>query len=225
MFRPPFFPRLSTLVAAAPLLIVPLLAGCSGVVKNLNSAQVKAPTVTVDNALGIAGQVVANVPASGGTPAAQAYPFPNQPPINAADVQSATLAVSLAPTVSVTAPQGQALPATFTLSSLSVTPEADKLDAAGNVTSRLTLSPLATSAPVTFTQTSPGVYAASAPVTLGQATPVSAADAQALAALITGGADANRAVLTITAASAGLPTGTTLSFTVGSSQLLVRTGS
>ncbi len=202
-----------------------LLAGCSGVVKNLNSAQVKAPTITVDNALGLSGQTVTQVPATGATPATQTYPFPNQSPINQADVQSATLALTLNPAVTVAAPTGTALPATFTLSSLAVTPQASKLGTGGAATSTVTLSPLTLAAPVTFTQTAAGTYTASAPLALTQATPTTGADVQALVSLITSGANSNQAVLTISAASAGLPAGSTLDFTVGSSQISVRTGS
>lgn len=210
----------------SPLLIAPLLlAGCSGVVKNLNSAQVKAPNITVDNAFGLSGQTVTGVPATGTVPATQTYTFPNQSPINQADVQSATLALTLAPTVKVAAPAGSALPASFTLSSLSVTPKANKLGAGGAVTGTLTLSPLTLAVPVTFTQTASGTYTASAPLALSQATPTVGADVQALVGLITSGADTNEAVLTISAASAGLPNAATLDFTVGSSQIVVRTGS
>ncbi len=214
------FCRLTPLLAASAL-----LAGCSGVVKNLNSAQVKAPTITVDNALGLGGQTVTGVPATGTTPATQTYSFPNQSPINQADVQSATLALTLNPAVTVAAPAGASLPATFTLSSLSVTPQANKLGTGGAVTSTITLSPLTLAAPVTFTQTAAGTYTASAPLALSQATPTAGADVQTLVGLITSGADSNAATLTISAASAGLPGGSTLDFTVGSSQIVVRTGS
>ena len=217
---PHLFCRLTPLLAASAL-----LAGCSGVVKNLNSAQVKAPNITVDNALGLSGQTVTKVPATGTTPAVQTYTFPNQSPINQADVQSATLALTLNPAVTVAAPAGTTLPTTFTLSSLSVTPQANKLGTGGAVTSTVTLSPLLLTAPVTFTQTTSGTYTASAPLALSQATPTAGADVQTLVGLITSGTDTNQAVLTISAASAGLPGGSTLDFTVGSSQIVVRTGS
>lgn len=215
------FTRTLTPLLAAPL----LLAGCSGVVKNLNSAQVKAPTITVDNALGLGGQTVTKVPATGTTPATQTYTFPNQSPINQANVQSATLVLTLNPAVTVASPTGTALPSSFTLNTLSVTPQASKLGTGGAVTSTVTLSPLTLTAPVTFTQTASGAYTASAPLALSQATPTAGADVQALVGLITSGADSNQAVLTISAASAGLPDGSTLDFTVGSSQIAVRTGS
>lgn len=214
------FRSLTPLLAATSL-----LAGCSGVVKNLNSTQVKAPTITVDNALGLGGQTVTQVPATGTTPAVQTYPFPNQSPINQADVQSATLALTLNPAVTIAAPAGTTLPATFTLSSLSLTPQANKLGTGGAITSTVTLSPLTLAAPVTFTQTASGTYTASAPLALSQATPTAGADVQTLVGLITSGADSNQAVLTISAASTGLPDGSTLDFTVGSSQISVRTGS
>ncbi len=220
MFLTRFF-RILTPLLAAPL----LLAGCSGVVKNLNSAQVKAPNITVDNAFGLNGQGVTGVPATGSVPATQTYTFPNQSPINQADAQSATLALTLGSTVKVAAPAGSALPTSFTLSSLSVTPKADKLGTGGAVTGTLTLSPLTLAAPITLTQTASGTYTAAAPLALSQTTPTVGADVQTLVGLITSGADTNQAVLTISAASAGLPAGTTLDFTVGSSQIVVRTGS
>ena len=217
---PHLFLRLTPLLAASAL-----LAGCSGVVKNLNSAQVKAPTITVDNALGLGGQTVTGVPATGTVPATQTYTFPNQSPINQADVQSATLVLTLDPAVTVAAPAGSALPATFTLSTLSVTPQANKLSTGGAATSTVTLSPLTLAAPVTFTQTASGSYTASAPLALSQATPTTGTEVQNLVGLITSGADTNQAILTISAASTGLPIGSTLDFTVGSSQIAVRTGS
>ena len=52
--RPRLVPRSASRAACAlALAAVPVLSGCSGVVKNLNSAQVNVPNVTVSNPFGL----------------------------------------------------------------------------------------------------------------------------------------------------------------------------
>jgi len=220
--------RLRFPLAALALTAGTALSGCSGVVKNLNSAQVKAPNIVVGNAFGINSQAVV-VPVGGAAPALQTYAFPNQQPINQADVQSATLSLDLAPTLTLATPGGGGAIPSFTLNSLVVTPEVDKLDAAGKVVSSLTLAPLMTAGPLTFTQQAGGggnpTYAASGGAfQLQQTTPTSGADVQTLVSLITSGGNSNQVILKISADAAGLPAGTSLSLTVSNNQLVVRTG-
>jgi len=220
--RPRALPLLALALAAGTA-----LSGCSGVVKNLNSAQVKAPNIVVGNAFGINNQAV-TVPVGTAAPALQTYPFPNQQPINQADVQSATLSLSLAPTLTLATPGGGGGVPSFTLNSLVVTPEVDKLDASGKVVGSLVLAPLTTGAPLTFTQQPGGAnpsYAASGGAfQLQQATPTSGADVQTLVNLITSGGNSNQVVLKISADAVGLPAGTSLQLTVSNNQLVVRTG-
>lgn len=205
----------------------PVLTGCSGVVKNLNSAQVNTPPTTVDNVFNLNGQNAALTLGSANN--VQKYAFVNSNPqaINPAQVVSASVAIGVSPTVTVIAAPGQTLPATFTLTSLSISPELDSLNAAGAVTGTANLNTLtAAGTPITLTQSgTPGQYTASSPIVFQPAAPTTGTDLTNLINVLNTGQGNNQVLLTLNAASPTLPAGSVLSFAVTSNQLVVSAGS
>ncbi len=235
-----------TLIGVAVLAAGPVLSGCSGVVKNLNSAQVNVPNVKVANPLGISNQAakvtISHVASPGVTahvvlkPRAGTingpYAFTKQA-INLSNLQSAELDVSLQPTVTLT---GTGLPAGFTLNTFVASVEVDDLSGPGttvgsgttvddslvlpvppNAGSQLTLT-----SSVHFTQQA-GTNTYTADTAL-QVQPLIINDQTTINHLTTivSGENLNKqAVVTLTATSPDLPDGTQATFTFGDTSLTV----
>ena len=227
------FHSLPRAIALAALLAAsPTLSGCSGVVSNLNSAQVKVPNVTVANPFGLDKQAVA-VAVTNTAPHALAgsvspkpradsnvntFSFPNQNPIGLADVKSAQVAFSLAPRVTL---DGTSLPTRFTLTTLTVdgvVADTDGMGAGGSVP----LTQLTSGSTLSFTQQSDGSYLADAgTIQLAQQARTTDAQLQSLLNIVTGGPTPNMATLTLNATSPDLPTGTLLHLTFDTTTLTV----
>jgi len=226
------FSRVHASAGALILIAGAALTGCSGVVRNLNSAQVNTPSVNVANPLGLNGQT-ASVTVGGAQPGIQraqvtvgnvnTFTFPNQKPVGLSEIKSAQLAFNLLPTVTLSAPTGQTtLPASFTLQTLAVNGTVSDTDGSGSGSS-VTLTPLTMSAPVTFAQQKDGSYQASAgDIQLGQSQATTDQSLQTLLTIITGGPQPNTAALTLSATSANLPAGTTITFTFDTTALTVK---
>ena len=238
MPRTPFMP--ARLALSLPLLAaVPLLAGCSGVVHNLNSAQFTAPTISVANPFGIdkkgatvtvtnpnSPSVIARVTLTphgvSGPSNLNVFAFPNQNPISVADIKSAQLAFSLAP--SVTLDQTGAPAGSFTLQSFTTVGEVDDLNPDGTTNDSVVLPPLSTSGPITFTRQPDGSYSASAGTFgLQQTTPTQDSDLQKLINIVCAEQPSNQAVLTLTASSPDLPSGTVMHITFAATTLTIKT--
>ena len=160
---------LRTAACAAALAAGPILTGCSGVVKNLNSAQVSTPSLNLSNPFGASNQpaalligpppvvdpalVSAHVVLKSHVtaPNVSIFPFTQQSAgsLSSAAAGSASVSFNVNPTVTV---DGATLPAKFTLSTVTISTEADDLNATGAVADSVVLPPLTSSAPVVFTQ-------------------------------------------------------------------------
>ena len=233
---------------ALALAAIPVLSGCSGVVKNLNSAQVNVPNVTVSNPFGLNGQTaqVALTGASASAVAARAalkghdapgtstFYFANQA-ISLAQIKDAQLSATVAPTA--TLDTSGPLPATFTVQSITVNAtvsdaNADGTAAAGGVA----LPTVQSGGPITFTLGSDGkTYSAGASdISLTQSASLTSDQANALLAIVTsgptnagttGGASKDNVVVVtsaaaVTSASSSL-SGRTLTITFDNSSLKV----
>lgn len=137
------------------------------------------------------------------------------------------MAIGVAPTITVTPPAGQTLPASFTISSLTFTPEVDSLNSAGAVTAAAILPALAAAGtPITLTQTStPGQYTASSPILLQTTASISGTNLTNLVNLLNNGGANGQVVLGLNAGSTNLPAGSTLNFAVTTNQLVVSASS
>lgn len=223
--------------AAAGLALLaagPVLTGCSGVVKNLDSAQVNVPNVHVANPFGLDKQAatVAVSRAAGRTLAASAplkphdgvnpnvntFSFANQNPVGLADVKSAQISFTLVPRVTL---DGTGLPSKFTLTTFTVDGVVSDSDGSGNG-SAVTLTQVTTSGPLSFTQQADGSYLAdSGTIQLAQQTKTTDQQLQALLNIVTGGPTPNAATLTLNATSPDLPNGTLLHLTFDTTTLTV----
>ena len=219
----------------------PVLSGCSGVVKNLNSNQVTVPNIAVANPFGLDKQT-AQVPLTGTTssaialkahaaPGTNTFYFANQA-LSLTQIKDAQLSANIAPTA--TLDSSGPLPASFTVQSITVNAtisdaNADGTAAAGGVA----LPTVQTSGPITFTLGADGkTYSAGASdVALTQQASLTSAQAQSLLAIVTSGpvnggtpSKDNVAVVTdaaaVTGADAGLA-GRTLTITFDNSSLKV----
>ncbi|MGI4790752.1 MAG: hypothetical protein ACRYFS_18125 [Janthinobacterium lividum] len=226
-------------LCAAILAVSPLLGGCSGVVKNLNSAQINAPAIAVANPFGIdkkAAMVTVTNPNSAAitaktvlklipkatNPNVNVFAFPNQNPISEADVKSAQLSFSLVPTV--TLDQTGASVSSFTLQSFTVVGEVDDLNADGSINDSIVLSPLSTAGPITFTLQADGTYSATAGTfSLQQTASTEDANLQKLINIVTAEQPTNQAVLTLSATSSDLPNGTVMHITFNTTTLTIQT--
>ena len=234
----PCFSLRPAMLCAVLLAAIPLLGGCSGVVKNLNSAQFNAPTATVANPFGLdkkAATVTISNPNSpalaakialkphGGTMNSNVnvFTFPNQNPISEADVKSAQLSFSLVPTV--TLDQTGAPVSQFTLQTFTVVGEVDDLNADGSIADSIVLSPLTTAGPLTFALQADGTYhAASGTFGLQQTTPTQDSDLQKLINIVTAEQPTNQATLTLSASSPDLPNGTVMHITFDTTTLTIK---
>ena len=214
-----------TIAGVAVLAAGPILTGCSGVVKNLNSAQVNVPNVNVANPFGL-DQQTASVTVSNKTVSAiqahgisnvNTFSFPNQTPVGLADIKSAQVSFSLVPKVTLT---GTGLPTAFTLTTFTV--DGTVSDSAASVV----LTQVATSGPIHFTQQTDGSYTAdSGTFQLAQSTKTTDTQLQSLLDIVTGGPTPNTATLTLNATSPDLPNGTVLTITFNSTTLTVSASS
>jgi len=227
--------RASACVAA--LAAGPVLTGCSGVVKNLNSAQVNAPSLNLSNPFGVDNQSAAMLVSRTAVPAVlmahavlkahaaapnvSVYPFTRQPAGSLSSVAagSASVSFNVNPTVTV---DGTTLPASFTLSTITIVPEADDLNAAGAVADSVVLPALTSSVPVVFTQAAgSSTYNAAGTITVATGT-INGATLTSLFNIVTGEDQNKQAVLTLTATSPDLPAGSLIHITLGSSTLNVK---
>ncbi len=182
--------RVSALALA--LAAGPVLTGCSGVVKNLNSAQVNVPNVKVANPFGLDQQsatvTVSNTtahalsahaalkPRAGTT---NTFSFANQNPVGLADIKSAQVSANLVPKVTL---DGTGLPTHFTLTTFTL--DGTVSDTGASVA----LTQLTTSGPVSFTQQADGSYSAdSGTFQLAQQSKTTDAQLQSLLNIVTGG--------------------------------------
>ncbi len=226
--------RVSACVAA--LAAGPILTGCSGVVKNLNSAQINAPSLTLSNPFGTnnaaaavlvsntakpsiaAGHVALNAPLAAAN--VSTFPFTRQSAgsLSSAAVGSASVSFNVNPTVTVDGTQS--LPATFTLSTVTIVAEADDLDSTGATADSVILPALTSSAPIVFTQSAAGssTYTAAGTITLATGT-ISGATVSKLFTVVTGENLNKQAVLTLTATSPDLPAGSLVHIKLDSSSL------
>jgi len=208
----------------------PVLTGCSGVVKNLNSAQVNVPNVNVANPFGLDKQAatVAVTRAAGHALAAKValkphdnpnvntFTFANQNPVGLADVKSAQVAFNLVPRVTL---DGTGLPSHFTLTTFTVDGTVSDTDGGG---SSVALTQVTTSGPLSFTQQADGSYLAdSGTIQLAQQTKTTDQQLQSLINIVTGGPTPNTATLTLNATSPDLPNGTLLHLTFDTTTLTV----
>ena len=234
--RPRLLPR--AIVGVALLAAAPVLSGCSGVVKNLNSAQVNVPNVSVANPFGLDKQAVAvavsNTSASahalagsaslkphGTNPNVNTFSFPNQNPIGLADVKSAQVSFSLVPRVTL---DGTGLPTHFTLTTLTVDGVVSDTDGAGAGGS-VAITQLTTGGSLAFTQQADGSYLAdSGTIQLAQQAKTTDAQLQSLLNIVTGGPTPNTATLTLNATSPDLPNGTLLHLTFDTTTLTFSAG-
>ena len=223
------FSSLRPAICAALLATLPLLSGCGGVVSNLNSASFKAPTVTVGNPFGIdkkaATVTISNPSTTSIKPRDNSnfnvFTFPNQNPISEADVKSAQLSFSLVPVV--TLDQTGAPVSQFTLQTFTVTGEVDDLNPDGSVSDSIVLSPLTTSGPITFARQADGTYSAtSGTFGLQQTTPTQDSALQKLINIVTAEQPNNQAILTLSASSPDLPSGTVMHITFDTTTLSIK---
>jgi hypothetical protein len=226
--------RASACVAA--LAAGPILTGCSGVVKNLNAAQVNAPSLTLNNPFGTDRAAAAVLVTSTSIPMSLAahaalqarttapnvnvYPFTRQSAGSISSLSAATASVSFAVNPSVTVDGTATLPATFTLSTVSIIAEADDLDSTNAVADSVVLPALTSSAPIVFTQSAAGssTYTSAAKITLATGT-ISGATVSKLFTVVTGENLKKQAVLTLTATSPNLPAGSLVHIKLDSSSL------
>jgi len=226
--------RASACVAA--LAAGPILTGCSGVVKNLNSAQVNAPSLTLNNPFGtdnaVAAVLVSRTAQSmslaahtvlkprTAAPNVNVYPFTRQSAGSISSLSAATASVSFAVNPSVTVDGTATLPATFTLSTVTIIAEADDLDSTGATADSVVLPALTSVAPIVFTQSAAGssTYTAAGPITLATGT-ISGATVSKLFTVVTGENLNKQAVLTLTATSPDLPAGSLVHIKLNSSSL------
>lgn len=226
--------RASACVAA--LAAGPILTGCSGVVKNLNSAQVNAPSLTLNNPFGtdnaVAAVLVSRTAQSmslaahtvlkprTAAPNVNVYPFTRQSAGSISSLSAATASVSFAVNPSVTVDGMATLPATFTLSTVTIIAEADDLDSTGATADSVVLPALTSGAPIVFTQSAAGssTYTAAGPITLATGT-ISGATVSKLFTVVTGENLNKQAVLTLTATSPDLPVGSLVHIKLNSSSL------
>ena len=241
--RFPFSPRTSRtlrgVACALTLAAGPVLSGCSGVVKNLNSNQVNVPNVSVSNPFGLDKQTVqvaltsttSHTALKAHVAGTNTFYFANQA-ISLTQIKDAQLSANIAPTA--TLDSSGPLPASFTVQNITVNAtisdaSADGSAAAGGVA----LPTVQTSAPITFTLGTDGkTYSTGASdVALTQQNSLTSAQAQALLAIVTSGpvnggtpSKDNVAVVTdaaaVTGADAGLA-GRTLTITFDNSSLKV----
>ncbi len=208
---------------AAVLAAGPVLTGCSGVVKNLNSAQVNIPNISVGNPLGLDSKSAAVTLSAPQAPASlskahletlpTSYTFPNQNPVSLSTVKSAKLSFKLLPAVTLDG----AGPSTFTLTTFRIV--GTVADGSGSVT----LAPLQIAGPISFTKQSDGSYLADAGTfQLDQATSLVDPDLSTLIGIVTGGPQDNTATLTLTAAATGLSSGTVLHVTFDTTTLTIK---
>ena len=230
------FSLLRTSACVAALAAGPILTGCSGVVKNLNSAQVNAPSLTLNNPFGTdnaaAAVLVSSTPQSMSLaahavlkprtagPNVNVYPFTRQSAGSISSLSAATASVSFAVNPSVTVGGTTTLPATFTLSTITIIAEADDLDSTGTSADSVILPALTSSAPVVFTQSAAGssTYTAAGTITLATGT-ISGATVSKLFTVVTGENLNKQAVLTLTATSPDLPAGSLVHIKLDSSSL------
>ena len=212
--------------AAAGLVLLavgPVLTGCSGVVKNLNSAQVNVPNVQVANPFGLDKQAAtvavtraaspALKPHDGTNPNVNTFSFPNQNPVGLSDIKSAQVMFNLVPRVTL---DGTGLPTSFTLTTFTV--DGAVSDTSGSVT----LTQLSTSGPLHFTEQSDGSYLADGgTIQLAQQSRTTDQQLQSLLNIVTGGPTPNTATLTLNATSPDLPNGTLLHLTFDTTTLTV----
>ena len=213
------------IAGVAVLAAGPVLTGCSGVVKNLNSAQVNVPNVNVANPFGLDKQT-ASVTVTNATPHAlkahgvsnvNTFSFANQNPVGLSDIKSAQVSFTLVPKVTLT---GTGLPTAFTLTTFTV--DGTVSDSAASVA----LTQLATSGPIHFTQQSDSSYTAdSGTFQLAQSSKTTDTQLQSLLNIATGGPTPNTATLTLNATSPDLPNGTVLNITFDSTTLTVSASS
>ena len=223
------------------LAAAPVLTGCSGVVKNLNSAQVTVPDVNISNPFKVdptnraAALKVSSGPAphvisarvvlkaNVAAPNVNTYPFTQQSAggLSADIAKRAGLSFNIDPTVTV---DGATLPAMFTLQTITIVAEADDLDAPGGaVKDSVVLPPLTSDAPVVFTQAAAGGSAYNAAGSIGLSTgTITGAKLTSLFNIVTGESLNKQAVLTLTATSADLPDGSVVHITLGSSTLTIK---
>jgi hypothetical protein len=209
------------IAGVAVLAAGPVLTGCSGVVKNLNSAQVNVPNVNVANPFGL-DQQTASVTVTNTAPKAlqahgisnvNTFSFPNQTPVGLADIKSAQVSFNLVPKVTLT---GTGLPTAFTLTTFTVN------GTVSDTASSVMLTQVATSGPIHFTQQADGSYTAdSGTFQLAQSTKTTDTQLQSLLNIVTGGPTPNTATLTLNATSPDLPNGTVLTITFDSTTLTV----
>ncbi len=230
----------------ALLAVGPVLTGCSGVVKNLNSSQVNVPNIKVANPLGISNKT-ATVTLSTPTGSALAahlaltprvatpngpYAFTKQA-INLSNLQSAELDVSLQPTVTLA---GSNLPTGFTLTAFSLSVEVDDLSGPGTavgpgttVDDSLVLPTAATAGtqltlagPVHFTQQAgTNTYTADTALQIQPLILQDQATIGKLTTLISGENTNKQATVTLNASATGLANGTVATITFGDTSLTV----
>lgn len=221
------------IVGIAVLATGPVLTGCSGVVKNLNSAQVNVPNVAVANPFELDKQTAqvtvsqtktANVLSAqvalkprAGNSNVNTFSFANQNPIGLSDIKSAQVSFSLAPKVTL---DGTGLPVAFTLTSFTV--DGTVSDTSGSVT----LTQLTTGGSLHFTQQTDGSYTADAGTfQLAQQSKTTDQQLQSLLNIVTGGPTPNTATLTLNATSPDLPNGTVMHVTFDTTTLTISASS
>ena len=228
-----FRARLLARAAAGALILAagPVLSGCSGVVKNLNSAQVNVPNVQIANPFGLDKQAakvavsnpnaaahLALKPHDGTASNVNTFTFANQNPISLADVKSAQVSFNMVPKVTL---DGTGLPTKFTLSTFTLDGTVSDTDGSGTVRT-VALTQVATSGPVSFTQQPDGSYSADAGTfQLAQQTKTTDQQLQSLLDIATGGPTPNTATLTLNATSPDLPNGTVMHLTFDTTTLTI----
>ena len=231
------FSVLRVSACAVALAAGPLLTGCSGVVKGLNSAQVNTPSLNLNNPFGTdtkpavvkvshtAGPgIIAHVVLKPRLAAnVSTFPFTRQSAGSLSSAAAGSASVSFNVNPSVTVDGTTTLPATFTLSTLTIVAEADDLSATGTVADSVTLPALTSSAPVVFTQSAAGsgTYNAAGTIALSTGT-ISGATLTSLFTIVTGENTNKQAILTLTATSPNLPAGSLVHITLDSSTLNVK---
>ena len=233
------FSVLRVSACAVALAAGPLLTGCSGVVKGLNSAQINTPSLNLGNPFGTDTAHVAVLVSSTAKPSIAAghvalnthlaaanvstFPFTRQSAGSLSSAAAGSASVSFNVNPSVTVDGTAILPATFTLSTVTIIAEADDLGATGTVADSVTLPALTSSAPVVFTQSAAGssTYNAAGTIALSTGT-ISGATLTSLFTIVTGEDTSKQAILTLTATSPDLPAGSLVHITLDSSTLNVK---
>lgn len=234
------------MIGVAVLAAGPVLSGCSGVVKNLNSAQVNVPNVKVGNPLGISNQtakVAISQVAAAKVAATVAlkpragtingpYAFTKQA-INLSNLRSAELDVSLQPTITLA---GTTLPTGFTLNTFVASVEVDDLSGPGTTVGNGTTvddslvlpvppnsgSQLTLTSSVHFTQQAgTNTYTADTPLQIQPLIINDQTTINHLTTLVSGENLNKQATVTLTATSPDLPDGTQATFTFGNTSLTV----